>query len=62
METSQIIEGLEIAHYIAGALAVNTAISETLPFLKKYKSNGTFDLLLNIGKMVFNFFKKNSGA
>lgn len=58
MEVTQIIEGLELIYYVAGVLAANTVVSEALPFLKKYKSNGTLDLIFRLGKMAFDHFKK----
>jgi len=51
METSQIIE--IIMDYVVPALAANSVISESMPFIKKWKSNGTVHLIGNVLKVVF---------
>ena len=54
MEKIKIIEiALEIImDYVIPALAANSVISESMPFIKKWKSNGTVHLIGNIFKTV----------
>ena len=60
MDVNTIFQGLEAADVVIAALAANTVVTESLPFLKKIKSNSTLQLCFNIIKAVVDVVKKNT--
>lgn len=60
MDFSTIIAGIEVVDALAIAAGFGglTALSETLPHVKKVKANSTFQLCFNILKAVLGVFQK----
>lgn len=60
MDIGTIIDGIGVADLLVTALVANTAVTESLPFVKKAKSNGTIQLFFNVIRAIAGAFNKKS--